>query len=84
MGDVLASEDLEGRGRLRKAWGSRQTGVDPEQKFHEIGETIHPNIYHSRGCNRESGFFKTESITISPIETIEDDGFYKGGSRGSV
>jgi hypothetical protein len=30
MGDVLASEGLEGRGRLRKARGSCQTSVDPE------------------------------------------------------
>jgi hypothetical protein len=30
MGDVLASEGEEGRGSLRKAWGSRQTGRDPE------------------------------------------------------
>ena len=30
MGDVLASEGDEGRGRLRKAWGSCQTSVDPE------------------------------------------------------
>ena len=29
MGDVLALEGDEGRGRLRYAWGSRQTGVDP-------------------------------------------------------
>ena len=29
MGDVLASEGLEGRGRLRKARGSCQTSVDP-------------------------------------------------------
>ena len=29
MGDVLALEGDEGRGRLRKARGSRQTGVDP-------------------------------------------------------
>jgi hypothetical protein len=30
MGDVLASEGVEGRGRLRKARGSCQTSVDPE------------------------------------------------------
>lgn len=30
MGDVLASEGFEGRGRLRKARGSCQTNVDPE------------------------------------------------------
>lgn len=30
MGDVLALEGDEGRGSLRKAWGSRQTDVDPE------------------------------------------------------
>ena len=30
MGDVLASEGFEGRGRLRKARGSCQTSVDPE------------------------------------------------------
>jgi len=30
MGDVLASGGEEGRGRLRKAWGSCQTSVDPE------------------------------------------------------
>ena len=29
MGDVLALEGDEGRGSLRKAWGSRQTDVDP-------------------------------------------------------
>jgi hypothetical protein len=29
MGDVLALEGDEGRERLRKAWGSRQIGVDP-------------------------------------------------------
>ena len=29
MGDVLALEGEEGRGSLRKAWGSRQTDVDP-------------------------------------------------------
>lgn len=29
MGDVLASEGEEGRGSLRKAWGSRQTYIDP-------------------------------------------------------
>ena len=29
MVNVLASEGDEGRGSLRKAWGSRQTGVDP-------------------------------------------------------
>ena len=29
MGDVLASGGDEGRGRLRKARGSRQTGFDP-------------------------------------------------------
>ena len=30
MVDVLAPEGDEGRGRLRKAQGSRQTGFDPE------------------------------------------------------
>jgi hypothetical protein len=30
MGDVLASEDDDGRGRLRKVRGSCQTNVDPE------------------------------------------------------
>ena len=30
MGDVLASGGDEGRGSLRKARGSRQTGDDPE------------------------------------------------------
>jgi hypothetical protein len=30
MGDVLALEGDEGRGRLRKAWGSCQTSIDPE------------------------------------------------------
>jgi hypothetical protein len=30
MGDVLALEGYEGRESLRKAWGSRQIGVDPE------------------------------------------------------
>ena len=30
MGDVLAAIGDEGRGSLRKAWGSRQTDVDPE------------------------------------------------------
>ncbi len=30
MGDVLASEGFEGRGRLRKSRGSCQTSVDPE------------------------------------------------------
>ena len=30
MGDVLASEGFEGRGKLRKASGSRLTGFDPE------------------------------------------------------
>ena len=30
MGDVLASKDDEGRGSLRKAWGSWQTSYDPE------------------------------------------------------
>ena len=29
MGDALALDDDEGRGRLRKAWGSRQAGCDP-------------------------------------------------------
>ena len=29
MGDVLALEGDEGRGSLRKAWGRRQTFVDP-------------------------------------------------------
>jgi len=29
MGDVLALGGFEGRGRLRKAWGNRQTGDDP-------------------------------------------------------
>lgn len=46
MGDVLASEDVEGRGRLRKAWGSCQTSVDPkipEQVFAEyIGKHRQP------------------------------------------
>ena len=45
-GDVLASEDVEGRGRLRKAWGSCQTSVDPkipEQVFAEyIGRHRQP------------------------------------------
>jgi hypothetical protein len=30
MGDVLASKDDDGRGRLRKVWGSCQTNVDPK------------------------------------------------------
>ena len=30
MGDVLASEGFEGRGRLRKARGRGQTLIDPE------------------------------------------------------
>ena len=30
MVDALATGGEEGRGRLRKASGSRQTGVDPE------------------------------------------------------
>ena len=29
MGDVLVSEGDEGRGRLRKAWGSCQTSDNP-------------------------------------------------------
>ena len=29
-GDVLVSRGDEERGSLRKAWGSRQTGFDPE------------------------------------------------------
>jgi len=44
MGDVLASEGLEGRGRLRKARGSCQTSVDPE-----IPEPAHTESIGMRG-----------------------------------
>jgi hypothetical protein len=47
MGDVLASGDFEGRGRLRKARGNCQTSVDPE-----IPELVHAEsigVYGQRG-----------------------------------
>ena len=43
----MALEGEEGRGRLRKAWGSRQTGVDPG-----IPESVHNEsivVYGERG-----------------------------------
>ena len=50
MGDVLALEGDEGRGSLRKARGSRQTGVDPG-----IPESVHTE---SIGMHGERGELK--------------------------
>lgn len=50
MGDVLASEGFEGRGRLRKARGSCQTNVDPE-----IPELMHTEFI---GMHRQRGELK--------------------------
>ena len=44
MGDVLASEGDEGRGRLRNAWGSCQTNVDPR-----IPELLHVEYIGMQG-----------------------------------
>ena len=47
MGDVLALEGLEGRGRLRKARGNCQTSVDPE--IPELVCTEFIGAYSERG-----------------------------------
>ena len=50
MGDVLALEGDEGRGSLRKAWGNRQTSVDPGIPELAVTESI--------GCSGQPGELK--------------------------
>ena len=54
MGDVLALGGFEGRGRLRKAWGNRQTGDDPGIPELAVTEYI--------GCSGQRGELKHLSI----------------------
>ena len=54
MGDVLALGGFEGRGRLRKAWGNRQTGDDPGIPELTVTEYI--------GCSGQRGELKHLSI----------------------
>ena len=57
MGDVLALVGDERRGRLRKAWGSCQTSVDPgipelTRKGGERGELKHLSTHRKRKKTR--------------------------------